>query len=248
MTGKNNSGCAPIVWQRRYPEGADREGFTLVELLMAIAIFALLVSILMGSFNGVFTPTEALTTQRRNTAMAQSCLDRMAVDLKNIYVELPPVYRPTGINATPPVHRFAAGDALGNALPQVLLQLPSKIHITARPGKHFELAVIRYYLEPVVNPAETIYRLRRSDTLLIADDHPDLKNDPILCDNIKALHIRCLDAEGEPHESWDSATAASGYATPRSVSIQLELRTSAGPQVYQTTISLPVWRKEIDRL
>ena len=242
MTRKTNSICAPIGWQRSYLENEDRKGFTLVEVLVAITIGALLVTTVLGAFRGVFLPTEALTFQRRTTAMALSCLDRMAIDLQNIQMEQ--LYDPTSdnISETSPRQRFAAGDTLETALPQVVLQLVSKTHITARPAARPELAVIRYYLESDQRSSPTVYRLRRSDTLLLADTDPELEEDPIVCDHIETLHIQGIDADGASHPNWDSTAPSMDDATPRAVAIQLELKSPAGTRIYRTTVSLPVWR------
>jgi general secretion pathway protein J len=219
------------------------QGFTLAELLIAIAIFALLVSIVMGSFNGVFLSTEALTVQRTNNEMARACLERVATDLKNIYVELPPLFKPADMADAPPVDRFAAGTALDGASPRVLLQLTSRSHISARTSFDPGLAVIRYYLETSGGTGDSVHRLRRSDALLLSDTLPELQADPILCENIKAIQFLCIDADGEAHETWDSSSSDADYATPRAVTIRLELTSPAGSNAYETTIYLPVWRE-----
>jgi general secretion pathway protein J len=219
------------------------QGFTLAEILIAIAIFALLVSIVMGSFNGVFFRTEALSIQRSNTEMARACLDRIATDLRNIYVEQPPFFKPVDMAEDRPPHRFAAGTALENTSPRVLLQFASKAHVVPHGPVVPGLAIIRYYTEELPGSADGGLRLRRSDVVLSGDGLPDLQADPILCENIKAIEFTCIDAEEEPHDGWDAAASDNDYATPRAVRIRLELAAPAGPTVFQTTVYLPVWRE-----
>jgi prepilin-type N-terminal cleavage/methylation domain-containing protein len=242
MIRKNNSRCVPIAWQFRRPEVCAKQGFTLAEVLIAIAIFALLVSIVMGSFNGVFLPTEALTIQRRNNEMARACLDRITVDLKNIYVEQPPLFKPDEMGDSPPRHAFHAGATTTGTSRSVLLQLTSKAHVPPRPPMTPGLAVIRYYLEPAGESDKAVFRLRRADTLLLADALPEPQADPILCENVQSLQFRCIDADGEEYERWRSSDPETGYATPRAIVVRLELAGPSGPNVYETTISLPVWR------
>jgi general secretion pathway protein J len=242
MTRKINSAYGRIAWPFLRPNSGGMQGFTLAELLIAIAIFALLVSIVMGSFNGVFLSTEALNVQRTNNEMVRACLERVATDLKNIYMELPPLFKPADMTDAPPAHRFAAGAALDGASPRVLLQLTSRSHISARRSFKPGLAVIRYYLETSGGAGDSVYRLRRSDALLLGDTLPELQADPILCENIKTIQFLCIDADGEEHETWDSSSSDADYATPRAVAIRIELAGPAGSNVYETTISLPVWR------
>ena len=217
------------------------EGFTLAEILIAIAIFALLVSVVMGSFSGVFSQTESLALQRANMDMARSCFTRLSIDLSNIYVEKAPFYKPPELEE-PSIYRFLAAAASDATDPEVLLQFASRAHIDFSGQGQQGIAVIRYYLEPMVTQDTPTFRLRRSDALVYAGELPEIKSDPILCENIVAMEFACLDAEGEPHEEWDSSSQDQGYATPRAVRIRLGLFTPGGPSVYETVVPLPLWR------
>jgi len=217
-------------------------GFTLAEILIAIAIFALLVSVVMGSFSGVFSQTEALGVQRTNNAMARSCLIRMATDLGNVYVEKPPFFTPPEMLQDPSIYRFVATQPKDGADTQVLLQFASRAHVDFSGQKQQGIAVIRYYLEPMEASRELRFRLRRSDVLVYGDELPETKSDPILCENILTLQFECLGADGEAAEEWDSSSEDQGYATPRAVAIHLELFAPEGANRYQTMVTLPLWR------
>jgi general secretion pathway protein J len=217
-------------------------GFTLAEILIAIAIFALLVSTIMGSFSGVFAPAEAIAVQRHNNAMARACLMRMTMDLGNIYVERPPLYAPPQTTGEPPVYRFVSAAAADNASPQVLLQFASRAHVDLSAQPQQGIAVIRYYLEATDEGPEPMFRLRRSDVLADAGDLPELRNDPILCTNVRSIQLAYLDGEGATSDDWDSFADDQNYATPRAVRIRIELATPVGPAVYRTVVTLPMWR------
>ncbi len=217
-------------------------GFTLAEILIAIAIFALLVSIVMGSFSGVFSHTEELAIERVNNAMARSCLLRMATDLNNAYVEKPPFFKEPETMQDPPRYRFVATDRSNSAAEAVRLQFASLAHVDLSAAKRQGIAIIRYYLEAMDEGIDPLWRLRRADWLSDAGPLPELANDPILCENIRSLKMTYLNAEGESSEVWDSSTADYQYATPRAVRIRLELASPAGPTVFQTVVSLPLWR------
>ena len=217
-------------------------GFTLAEILIAIAIFALLVSIVMGSFSGVFSHTEELAIARVNNAMARSCLMRMATDLGNAHVEKPPFYKPPEAMQEPSRYRFVAVDGADGAATQVRLQFASRAHVDLGAAKRQGIAIIRYYLEAMDEGADPLWRLRRADSLADAGPLPEPAKDPILCENIRALKITYLDAAGESSDAWDSSSADYSYATPRAVRIRLELASPAGPTAYQTIVALPLWR------
>ena len=219
------------------------QGFTLAEILIAIAIFALLVSITMGSFSGVFSHTEGLAIERNNRAMAQSCLMRMSTDLGNVYVHQAPFFKPPQSGQEPSPYRFVAKDEADISRARVRLQFASRAHVDFSADKSQGIAVIRYYLETVESGPDPIYRLRRADTMSDAGQLPEPENDPILCENIRTLQFEYLDAEGDTHTAWDSSSIDYGYATPRAVRIQLELATAtAHPDIFQTVVALPLWR------
>ncbi|MBL0712545.1 MAG: prepilin-type N-terminal cleavage/methylation domain-containing protein [Desulfosarcina sp.] len=226
----------------RDPKRLPPQGFTLAEILIAIAIFALLVSIIMGSFSGVFSRTEALAVQRSNNAVARSSLMRMATDLGNAYVERPPFFTPPETLQDSSLYRFVAADALDGAAPWILLRFASRAHVDFSDEKKQGIAVIRYYLEPMEDSISSVFRLRRSDVLIYDGKLPEPRLDPILCENIRALKFECLNADGESSAEWDSSSADQNYATPRAVRIRLELAAPTGPAVYQTVVALPLWR------
>jgi general secretion pathway protein J len=219
-------------------------GFTLAELLVAIAIFALLVSIVMGSFNGVFMPTEVMSVQRSHNAMARACLDRMAIDLHNIHLDLPSASTSTDMLEDPSPFRFAAGEALDDGRFPVVLQFASKAHVADRGAEGAGIALIRYYLEPGQGENADIFRLRRADTLIVDAALAELGGDPVLCEDVHAPTIRFIDAEGDAHETWNAETSDRSDSAPRAVAIRLELGASSDVNVYETTVTLPLWRDE----
>jgi general secretion pathway protein J len=218
-------------------------GFTLAEVLIAIAIFALLVSIIMGSFSGVFSHTENLAVERANYSMARSCLMRMTTDLSNTYVRKSPFFTQPETGQEPSLYRFVATNASNSGNTQARLRFASRAHVDLSAEKRQGIAIIRYYLEAADQSAAPAFRLRRADVLSSVDELPELQNDPIICNNVRALQLEYIDPQGEPFEEWDSESADFNFATPRAVRIRLELvGTSGRPTVFQTVISMPLWR------
>jgi hypothetical protein len=176
--------------------------------------------------------------------MARACLDRMAIDLHNIHLDLPPVSTPTDMTEEPSPYRFTAGTAADDARFPVVLQFASKAHVADRASDGAGIALIRYYLEPGKGESADIFRLRRADTLILDATLPELGDDPILCEDVHALAIDCIDGEGEAHTTWNAETDDRRNAAPRAVAIRLELGASSDLNVYETTIALPLRRDE----
>src|SRR6056297_2156207 len=72
----------------------DEKGFTLLEILIAIFIFAIVMTTIYSAFNAVIAKNEAINQGRGLYEMTRNCLDRMTRDLTAIYVEQPPQYEP----------------------------------------------------------------------------------------------------------------------------------------------------------
>ena len=68
-------------------------GFTLMEILLAFLILAIVVTTILGSFNAVFSTTETLESSGNYYDMAKNCLNRMSLDLAALYVIQPPFYK-----------------------------------------------------------------------------------------------------------------------------------------------------------
>jgi general secretion pathway protein J len=67
-----------------------------------------------------------------------------------------------------------------------------------------------------------------------------------LCEDVKALTIKYLDHEGEEYDVWDSDDETYEYATPKAVKIKLELETGSDSLLFETMVTLPLFREKID--
>ena len=123
------------------------------------------------------------------------------------------------------------------------MQFASRAHVDFSGEGSEGIAIIRYYLETTGDDgADPVYRLRRADAMADGGELPELSGDPILCENIRALKISYIDAQGESSDEWDSSSPDYGYATPRIVRIRLELAAAENVDVFQTAVRLPLWR------
>ncbi len=216
-------------------------GFTLLEVLVAIFIFAIVVTTIFGSFNSVFSRGEDLQNDAARHEMARRCLDRMAADLGQIHVAQRPAYAPpTAGDAGDPFRVVGEGGDRG-AGDLARLTFSSHAHVPLDGSSMGGIARIVYY------PAEADgggLVLRRSDRLDPAPDFEESPVDPILCENLRALTWTFFDEAGEAHESWDSDAAETGFATPTAVGVRIEIGDEQQGQVFETRVTLPVFREK----
>jgi general secretion pathway protein J len=214
-------------------------GFTLLEVLVAIFIFAIVVTTIFGSFNSVFSTGEHIQADAARHEMARRCLDRMAVDLGQIHVAQRPAYAPpTTSDAADPFRVVGeGGDRGAGALAR--LRFSSHAHVPLDGSSAAGIARIVYYSAQASDGGLV---LRRSDRLDPAPDFEESSVDPILSENLRAVTWTFFDEAGEAHESWDSDAAETGFATPVAVGVRIEIGDERQGWVFETRVALPVFR------
>ena len=220
----------------------SRCGFTLIEIMAAIFIFALLLSTLYGSFRLLLNSDDALGNSSVQLEMAQSCLARMASDIEAIYVTLPPAYKQPEINGPPDPYRITGEASFLEGHSFSRFRFTSLEHFSFIGPKIEGVAEIVYYVAALKDGG---YVLRRADQLFPYKEFEEKDTDPILCKNIIDFSVKYYDEDGKETESWDSESSDSDFATPRSVGITLRIGNEEKPMVFSTRIQIPVYREKI---
>jgi len=223
-------------------EQPDR-GFTLIEILVVLAIFAIIVTTIFGSFHAVFNTVAPLREDQDLYEMAKDCLDRMIVDLESVHVSLPPEYRPPGLNDPPDPYRiFGETTPVENAL-FGRLSFAGLAHVSLGKTRREGIAGITYYVQ---SSNDEQFVLRRSDRLYPHEPFSENETDPILCEYVRKLSFKYYDHEGSDYDRWDSDADDFDHATPRAVGIALEVGTADRWILLETTVALPVFRKKVE--
>ncbi len=229
--------------QRRSPPAETRSGFTLLEIMVAIFIFAVVITTVFGSFRAVFSSAEAVGGDVAIFESARTCLGRMATDLKGLVVSDYPRYAKPGFNDPPDPYRLVGDttDVAGGSFGR--LRFASLAHLTTNKDPRLGVCRIVYYVD---QRADDSLVLRRADHLYPFPDFEESADDPILCDNILAIEFEYLGEDDDMNDRWDSESAGTDYATPRSVEIRLTLGTPDRPKRFITRVSLHVYREAAD--
>jgi len=217
------------------------EGFTLLEILIALSIFTVVVTTIFGSYNFIFSSIDAFDSGISVYESARNCLNRMTFDLQAVYVTFPPVFTPPGSDAPTDPYRFSGEMQTVGSTSFSKLQFTSLAHVAFEKSMQEGIAEIVYYVQPGDNGT---FILRRSDTLYPYKPFQEKGTDPILCENLKSLKLTYYDAEGAEADHWDSDSDDFKYATPRAVGIQLELGSGSFSQQFATLVALPAYRLE----
>jgi len=214
-------------------------GFTLLEILIAIFIFAIVVTTILGSYNAVFSNAENIDESIDFYEIAGNCMHRMTLDLKSIYVSLPPEYTPLDFDDPPDPFRFlgditSMGDSTFSRI-----RFTSLTHLPFGKSIQNGIAEIIYYVQET---EDNNYVLRRSDSLYPYETFEEKGSDPLLCENLKSLLFTYYNQEGEKFDLWDSDSENFNYYTPKTVEIQLEIGDDSVSVRLETFVALPVFR------
>ena len=225
---------------------ATRDGFTLLEILIAIAIFGVLVSTIYSSLNAVLSRNDAIAYGADVHEKARACLNRMVMDLSSIYVELPPIYKQPETTSEPDEYRFVAEKVTvgTNYYPKIRFTSMAHLPMTGTAGAG--IAEIFYYVvenedrdaSPILKRADRAYPFFQND------EFEELESDPILCEDMEELIFTYYDQDGEAHEEWNSESDFYKYATPKMIGIQLKIKKKSEVYTFSTQLEIPVYREK----
>jgi general secretion pathway protein J len=230
------------ISQRPAASSRKAAGFTLMEILVATAILAIVVTTILASFNSVFSTTEVLDDSAATYEMAKNCLKRMVLDLESIHVSRRPLYKPPELDQPPDLYRLVASvqDAGGTGFAQNL-RFASRAHVGLEKSSREGIAEIIYYVQA---RDDGHLALKRADNLYPYPAFEERGSDPVLCKYVKSLSFKFYDQEGIEFDVWDSDSDEFGYATPKAIGIKLELANKAISQTFETMVVLPVFREK----
>ena len=219
----------------------QKGGFTLLEILIAIFIFAVIITTVFTSYNSIFNDSGAIDQGIVSHEMAKNCLNRMIVDLASIYVNLYPKYAPPDVDDPPDPYRLTGDNLFIKAEEFPKLRFTSMAHLPLNRSMENGIAEIVYYVQET---KERGLVLRRADNLYPYESFEEKTSDPILCEGIKSLAFIYYDSEGETYDFWDSDGEAWEYATPKRIGIRLEIANNPDSLLFETTITLPAYREK----
>jgi general secretion pathway protein J len=218
-------------------------GFTLMEVLVAIAILAVVVTTILASFNSVFSTTEILDESADIYEMAKNCMKRLTGDLESIHITQRPLYKPPEFDQPPDQYRIVTftSDSDGTGIAQLRFASRAHISLGKDPGKG--IAEIIYYVQ-AGNDGDLV--LKRADNLYPYPAFEERGSDPVLCKYVKSLAFKFYNQDGTESDVWDSDSEEFGYATPKAIAIRLELANNASSQMFETMVALPIFREKTD--
>lgn len=184
------------------------KGFTLIEVLVALALFALLVSLIQGVYSGVLKGQKHIREETERSHMAAYVLDRMLLELGAAFVSniSNERFEETGF--------LLEEDSQDNAKLSFTTRLPG-IQGFLAPGE----AAVRYILEPSEDGAFFLMRSERRKGNREEEIEEQLYE---LLTYIAWFKVKCFDPDNpEGLNSWDSQNYQQPPYEPQWISLEL---------------------------
>ncbi|MBW2030505.1 MAG: prepilin-type N-terminal cleavage/methylation domain-containing protein [Deltaproteobacteria bacterium] len=223
-----------------FKSSKGRSGFTLLEIMIAMVICAVVFSVIYSAYSGTFRNRERVESQANLYMAARIALERMVEDLESAY--LPLEMQDEGPEGSEPGFAAFAGEETElEGRRADTLEFLSRAHVSFWEG------------ERPLGIAKIIYRVRRhSDSegfdLYRSDRSPFEGEDQdeegfLLCEGLYSVKFSYHDEEGDAYEAWDSRGEEHRNSLPPRVSITLEFLDPSDPETpirFSTSASLPV--------
>jgi len=216
----------------------NETGFTLLEVLLAFFIFAILFVTIYSTYSSSFktiTMTEARMDLYRKAAIT---LERIGEDIQAAYISV----LPAESFGTPAEYTQFLGEnneINGNDADSLRFfsRLPPLFDDEMEKASG---QLISYDVKEGSSEDELVL-LRSEDAEFVAVTEE--KEGLILCDGLQAINFTYFDADGEPHETWDSDSDDFDAFLPRMVKISLAYLNRENPEEplrFTTSIALPL--------
>lgn len=225
------------------PDICRNRGFTLLEIMIAILIFAVVISALFSSFKAFVTTSDKVRSDVAFNENVRDVLKRIRSDLGAVFILQEPRYRKPAFDSDPDPFRFLGKEETVGDLQASTLRFASLAHAGLGSDNRPGVARVGYYVKPGRNGS---YDLFRADALYPFPEELESCRDPLLCRNISGFEVLYTDAEGEEHRTWDSDAKEFDYSFPSGIHLKISLVSDRGNQVFDTFIGLASGRQPIE--
>jgi general secretion pathway protein J len=220
--------------RRSSPFSLQNKGFTLLELLLAIAITAVIITIVNFAFFQSNKNIEAVRTQREAYQTVRIAMDRMIKDLTCAYIPSP-LLRPAMTTEDISMYRFVGANDESDSTDKdtISITTTTDIGFSKVPGGICEVA---YYLKLMENKKDVFTLMRREDPT----PHYGPTNagsEMELAEGVTGMNIVYIDDSNQEVKEWDLSKK---MALPKQVKVTLTFEAGTDKLTFTGTAALPL--------
>ncbi len=212
-------------------------GFTLLEITVAIAIFAVIVSLIYPAYTGTYRNIQIAESKADIYGMARTALIRIIEDLESAYIpqQTENIQDDTGIETLTGEDKYIEDRQADK------IRFFSRSHIDVS-GYNYEEgdAKIAYY--PLMKEDKSI-SLYRSDTQGNLAWPEENTSGWKICEGLYSVNITYRDKNGDTYDAWDESVVDSEKKLPSIITVTLEFIDSDNPEkplIFSTSVALPL--------
>lgn len=228
-----------------FSEKKSPSGFTLVEILIATAILAVIVSIVFTSYTGGMKIISETQSQSNIYSMARIASERIKEDLESSYIGNS-FSGETSDNSQleRPFFRGEDGEIKDKRADSITFFSRSHIKFEEESIEP-DACEIKYYT--LQKNEEDFLSLFRSDTHIFKGVPEKADGGFLLCDNLISLNFTYYDEQGVEYDAWDSEGDELKDRLPCMISIEMKFHNSAAPGSalkFFTSVRIPMAKAE----
>ncbi len=237
MTSTYNIGPLGLLMPGNKRDFKKQSGFTLLEIIVALFIFAVIVSVIYPAYTGTYRNIDIAESQAEIYEMARTTLIRIVEDLESTYI-------PKEINGSQDNENR---DSFTGQTDYIEGRRADRIRFFSK--SHIDIgesvieggdAKIAYY--PLLKEDESI-SLYRSDTPGNLEWPEENTNGWIICEGLYSISFTYRDKDGDTHDEWDESVSGSTNRLPSIINIRLEFINKDDPETpltFSTAVALPL--------
>jgi len=219
-----------------------QSGFTLAEILIAIFIFAVVLTTIYTSYTGTFRVVDETESQAEIYRMARIAMERMVEDLASTYV---PKSQGNGQSEENSLQyfQFVGKDQEIKGRHADTLRFISRAYLNlSGDDQDTGKTEIGYYVKESEEGEDFV--LYRSDRPMFEKGFllEEASDGLALCEGLVSVNFTYYEEKGEPLENWDSTSEKHKDTIPRIVSVLLEFVNPLNPETplrFMTSVFLP---------
>lgn len=204
--------------------GAGRSGFTLIEVMAAVVLSAIVITIAVSFQINLGSATDAARERLRTQRQAVALLDRLARDLASTYFISPSKRVIAGVN---PWVFLTGRDFVDDDHSDKIKFITRNHQPQNLDGHASDLAVVAYYLtEEPDRPGYKLMRWRKIRMPMAYDASfpaPDNEYADVIGENLASFSLSMIDASGSEVPEWDSDRKRGKHSLPIAVRIKISM-------------------------
>lgn len=220
-----------------YNRSRNQAGFTLLEVTVALVIFAVIISLIYPAYTRTYRNIDMAETHAEIYEMARTTMIRIIEDLESTYIP-----RESGTEPENDDREVLVGekDFLEDRRADTIRFFSkSHIDISESPTEGGN-AKIAYY--PLLKEDESI-SLYRSDTPGNLEWPEENTEGWVICEGLYSVSFTYTDNDGDIYDDWDESNTDSPKALPSIINIRLEFIDRDYPETpltFSTSVAIPL--------